>query len=57
MLELRASSQLPHQDTTMDKDRHSISQSSNTTQVVLTKIPLKVPEATQTGKTQASNQI
>ena len=58
MLELRPSSQLPHhQDTTMDKDRHSISQSSNTTQVVLTKVPLKVPEATQTGKTQASNQI
>jgi hypothetical protein len=57
MLELRASSQLPHHpDTTMDKDRHSISQSSNTTQVVLTKIILKVPEATQTGKTQVSNQ-
>ena len=58
MLELRPSSQLPHhQDTTMDKDRHSISQSSNTTQVVLTKIPLKVPEGIRTGKTQASNQI
>jgi len=56
MLELKASSQLLLPRDTMDKDRHSISQSSNTTQVVITKTP-QDQEGTQTGKTQASNQI
>jgi len=54
MLGLRASNQLLKD--TMDKHRHSINQSSNTTQVVITKTP-QDQEATQTGKTQASNQI
>jgi len=56
MLELKASSQLLLPRDTMDKDRYSISQSSNTTQVVITKTP-QDQEGTQTGKTQASNQI
>ena len=55
MLELRALSQLLLRDT-MDKHRHSISQSSNIAQVVITKTP-QDQEVTQTGKTQASNQI
>ena len=55
MLELRALSQLLLRDT-MDKHRHSISQSSNIAQVVITKTP-QDQEGTQTGKTQASNQI
>ena len=55
MLELRASSQLLLKGT-MDKDRHSTSQSSNTTLVVITKTPLKDQEGTLTGKIQASNQ-
>lgn len=56
MLELKASSQLLLHRDTMDKDRHSISQSSNIAQVVITKTP-QDQEVTQTGKTQASNQI
>lgn len=56
MLELKASSQLLLHRDTMDKHRHSISQSSNTIQVVITKTP-QDQEGTQTGKIQASNQI
>ena len=56
MLELKASSQLLLHRDTMDKHRHSISQSSNTTQVVIIKTP-QDQEGTQTGKIQASNQI
>lgn len=55
-LDLRALSQLLLHRDTMDKDRHSTSQSSNTTQVVITKTP-QDQEATQTGKIQVSNQI